>query len=122
MSNTKRIFALLCLCLSLSAVGLGQTENPQPLQQVKITFRNNSIVFRKVTLVTYFPIEPGNSTEGKVLAPYSSITKTYPVGTKVYLANGKQVEVVMSGKRLEDKPFLTVTAEDEGKTFNIFKE
>jgi hypothetical protein len=118
MNATRKIFVAIILLIGLFSTILAQTEK---VQNVQIRFRNNSIIFRKVTIITYFPIEAGNSTEGLVLAPYFSTVKKYAVGTKIYLADKKQVGIVMSGNRLEGQPFLVVKAEDEGKTFNIFK-
>lgn len=125
MNAKRKIFIILVLwgslLASLSAQQTAHTK-AEEMQKVKIRFRNNSIVFRKVTIVTYFPIDlGGNSTEGMVLMPYSSTTKIYKVGTKIYLANSTQVDTVMNGKKLGGTPFLVVKAEDEGKTFNIFK-
>lgn len=89
---------------------------------VTVRFRNNSLLPHKVMLITYRPDEAGNGTQGIMLLPYSSTTQTFPVGTKVYFADNEQVNVVMSGKRIdEDMPFLTVRRENNGKTFNIFR-
>ncbi len=118
MHTARKIFVVILLLVGLFSTILAQNEKSQ---NVKIRFRNNSIIFRKVTIITYFPIEAGNGTEGLVLAPYFSTVKKYAVGTRIYLANSKQVDIVMSGKSLEGIPFLVVKAEDEGKTFNIFK-
>jgi hypothetical protein len=120
MSVNKKIAAVLFLVLSLSVATLAQNQAPNP-EMVKVSFRNNSIVFRKVTLVTYLPTETGNGTRGIVMAPYASTSESYPVGTKIYFANRRQVAVVMSGKPLSDEPFLVVKPEHEGKTFSIFK-
>lgn len=119
MQKTRKIFiAVLILVGGLFSTLLAQNEK---LQEVKVRFRNNSIAFRKVTIITYFPIEAGNSTEGLVLAPYFSTVKKYAIGTKIYFADKKQVGIVMSGNKLNGIPFMVVKAEDEGKTFNIFK-
>ncbi|ADB39179.1 hypothetical protein [Spirosoma linguale] len=89
---------------------------------VTVRFRNNSLIPHKVMLITYKPDEAGNGTQGIMLLPYSSTTQTFPVGTKVYFADSEQVDIVMSGKRIdEDMPFLTVRKESNGKTFNIFR-
>lgn len=118
MNTTRKIFISVLLLVGLFSTILAQDDK---LQNVKVRFRNNSIAFRKVTIITYFPIEAGNSTEGLVLAPYFSTIKTYMIGTKIYFADRKQVGIVMSGNKLSGTPFMVVKAEDEGKTFNIFK-
>ncbi|SOD79242.1 hypothetical protein [Spirosoma fluviale] len=89
---------------------------------VTVRFRNNSLLPHKVMLITYKPDEAGNGTQGIMLLPYSNTTQTLPVGTKVYFADSEQVDIVMSGKRIDEgKPFLTVRKEDNGKTVNIFR-
>ena len=96
------------------------TESPvEPT--VSVRFRNNSIKFQKVALITYEPGGQGNSTNIFTLAPYAFTSRKFVVGTRVYLANDKQVDVVMSGQPLTDKPFLTVNKKDSGKLFNIFE-
>ncbi|GAB2534768.1 hypothetical protein [Spirosoma aerophilum] len=89
---------------------------------VTVRFRNNSLLPHKVMLITYRPDEPGNGTQGIMLMPYSSTSQKLPVGTKVYFADSRQVDVVMSGKRIDEgKPFMTVQKSDDGKSFNIFQ-
>ena len=90
-------------------------------REVIVRFRNNSIKFQKVALITYEPGKPGNSTNIFTLAPYAFTSRKFAVGTRVYFANDKQVGVVMSGQSLTDKPFLVVRKEDSGKLFNIFE-
>jgi hypothetical protein len=52
------------------------------------------------------------------MLPKSGKEFTYKEGTKIYLANSKQIDVVMSGKRIDqDKPFLILKKGDAGKTF-----
>jgi len=92
-----------------------------PLPEVRIRLRNNSLWFKKVTLVSYRPDETGNGTNGFLLAPYASTEWAFPAGTRLYLANQGQVNTVMSGQRLNSQPFLVVAATDGGKTFPIFK-
>jgi len=87
---------------------------------VSFTLRNPSILPRKLTLISYQPGQAGNGTNGFMLAPKSSKSFTFPAGTKLYLADSEQVDIVMSGKRIDSgKPFLTVTTDDAGKSFNV---
>jgi len=54
------------------------------------------------------------------MLPKSVKALSFREGTRVYLASSKQVGVVMSGKRIDqDKPFLIVSKENEGKTLSI---
>ena len=89
--------------------------------EITVRFRNNSIKFQKVALITYKPDEQSNNTNIFKMAPYAFTSQKFPVGTRVYFANNKQVDVVMSGQPLTDKPFLVVRKEDSGKLFNIFE-
>jgi len=82
---------------------------------VTLQFVNNSDTPRQITLISYRPSEPGNETNGFTLAPYQKREKQYQVGAKVYVATKDQIDLVMSGKTLQDKPFLTVQAGDEGR-------
>ncbi len=114
--------------LTISASDAGKTvntETPVPtnmanLPMVSFKLRNNSLLPKKVAFITYEPGQTGNGTTIFMMGPYGTQKRRLPVGTKVYLANSEQVDVVMSGKRLDSgKPFLTVTKEADGKTFNI---
>ncbi len=92
------------------------TDKPD---QVTIYLKNNSILPKKVTLISYQPGETGNGTSGFVLMPFASRKYTFTKGTKLYLAKQKQVDTVMGGGRLSDEPFLIVKQEDDGKSFKI---
>jgi hypothetical protein len=96
-------------------------QEAKPTQpEVSVKFRNNRLCFSKVAMVSYSPKDNGgNGTEVKVMMPYSVVERNYEVGTKIYFANNRQVDVVMSGKKIEDRPFMVVKAEDAGKTFDI---
>ncbi|MBC8110796.1 MAG: hypothetical protein H7Y04_07030 [Verrucomicrobia bacterium] len=120
MQTIPKMSIAFIIAFGFTTAVFGQEKSA--LKQVSIRFQNNSILFRHVTLVTYWSeTATDNATEGVVLAPYFTTKKTYQVGTQVYFANHKQVDVVMSGKRLQGTPFMVVKAEDEGKTFKIFK-
>jgi hypothetical protein len=78
----------------------------KPKKQVTITFKNNSVLPRKYTFVTYWTKDrSNNATEGVVLAPYATKTITDVVGTELFLANSAQINTVMSGKKIEIKHF-----------------
>jgi hypothetical protein len=91
----------------------------QPYETVYVKFKNNSILFSNVKLIAYQPGIPGNSTEGLVLRPFETIKKKFQIGTRIYFANAVQIDTVMSGNPLRGKPFLQVTKDDAGKTFDI---
>jgi len=89
--------------------------------EITVRFRNNSISFRKVALITYKPGEEGNGTSIFTMSPYAVTKRTFPVGTKVYFADDQQVSTVMNGDRIDTrKPFLVVKRSDAGFTYNIF--
>jgi hypothetical protein len=90
------------------------------LQQVTFRLRNNSLLPVKFTIISYRPNESGNGTTTHWLLPFTSKAFQFPVGTKIYLADQKQVNTVMSGKRIDQQtPFLTVKKEDANRTFKI---
>lgn len=89
-------------------------------RKVTVRLRNPSLLPQKVTLISYEPGDTGNGTTGCMLASKGTKAFRFPVGTKLYLANSEQVDVVMSGKRIDSgKPFLIVKTEDAGKAFNV---
>jgi hypothetical protein len=89
-------------------------------QKVKISLRNNSILPRKYTVITYQPSDNGgNGTSGITLMPTFSKSFEVEVGTRFYIADGSQIDTVMGGKKLTGTPFLTVKAEDNGKIFGL---
>ncbi len=88
---------------------------------VTLHFRNNSLLFRKVALISYAPGETGNGASIFTLAPYASSRRSFPAGTRIYFADRGQVDQVMTGKSINgQKPFLVVQREDEGETYDIF--
>lgn len=94
---------------------------PQPAL-IRVRFRNNSLLPRKIMLISYRPDEPGNGTQGFMLLPGGVARPSFPVGTKIYFADDGQVDVVMSGKRIDtQKPFMVIRKEDSEKIINLFR-
>jgi hypothetical protein len=92
------------------------------VQKVKISLKNNGALPRKFMIITYQPSDNGgNGTSGTVLMPTFSKTFEFEVGTRIFIADSQQVDTVMGGRKLEGTPFLTVKAEDNGKTFGLNK-
>jgi hypothetical protein len=90
------------------------------IEYVSFKLRNNSLLPSKVSVISYRPDESGNGTNAFVMMPYGTRTYRFPVGTKIYLADQKQVNTVMSGARISDQaPFLLIKKQDNNKTFNI---
>ena len=93
---------------------------PVAKKTVAVRLRNTSWLPRKVALISYEPGEIGNSTNIFVMNPKGTRSVRFPVGTKLYIADDKQVDVVMSGKRIDNnKPFLTMKVGDNGQVFDI---
>lgn len=118
---SKSIKSMLKPVLMIGFLFLGiNSSQAQTTESVSFKFKNASILPKKLTVVSYEPGEKGNGTQGFFLMPTATKMFKFKVGTKIYVVNQKQVEVVMSGKRIdEDKPFLIVKKEDEGKTFKF---
>ena len=87
---------------------------------MKIYLKNRSILPKKVALISYTPGIQGNATRIFVLMPFSRKKYEFKIGTKLYLVNNKQVDVVMSGRSLLNDPeFLLVKESDAGKSFVV---
>ncbi len=111
------------LLLIVACTTAQPTADPSPRKTtVLVSFKvfNNSVLLHKYTLIGYNPGETGNWTNSFVLLPGVHRTYECPVGTKIYQADGKQIETVMGGGSIRnDEPFITVKAEDEGKSFKL---
>lgn len=93
---------------------------PESGKAVTVRLRNPSLLPRKIALISYEPGTTGNGTTIFMMGPRGTKSFRFPVGTKLYTADNEQVDVVMSGKRIDNsKPFLTVKAEDSGKAFDV---
>lgn len=87
---------------------------------IKIKIKNNSFLPKKCTLISYTPGDQGNGTQGYWLLPKGSKEFSFKEGTKIFLANQKQVDNVMAGKRIDtDKPFLIVKKENKDQEFGF---
>lgn len=100
----------------------GQNNGSNSIQKVTVYLKNNSALPRKFMVITYQPSNNGsNGTNGIVLMPTFTKTFELEVGTRIFIADSGQVNTVMGGEKLTGTPFLTVKAEDAGKTFDLNK-
>ncbi len=114
--------ALLTI-LSISAFAQENSAKPAPKQQISVTFKNNSILPRKYTFISYQTADrSSNATEGVMLAPYATKTITDVVGTEIFLADNAQINTVMGGRKIEGKAFWVFKNEDNGKIINLRKD
>ena len=115
----KKQIAFVILCLSFLSV-LAQ-ENPAQNQTETITviFKNNSLLPRKYTFVTYAPGSDKNGTYSDIMAPGGTKQFNVAVGTTFYIVDSQQRNIVMSGRKLSRTPFYTAVAKDNGKTINL---
>jgi hypothetical protein len=87
---------------------------------ITIHLKNSAWLPRKCTLISYAPGETGNGTQSYWLLPGTSKEWKFLLGTKLYLANQKQVDIMMGGKSIDNgKPFLVIKKEDDNKTFKF---
>lgn len=111
----KFLFAGLLLVVAVTVASAQQTD-----RLVTIRIKNSSLLPRKITVISYQPGDTGNGTTGVLLLPVGTRKFKFKDGTKIYIATDEQVGTVMSGKRIDqDKPFLVVTKEKEGKSFEL---
>ena len=118
----KKIIFAICLFSLTGLCAKAQTNTTEKSVQKNIAFKlkNNSLLPSKVTLISYQPGENANGTAGFMMGSYGTKLFRFPVGAKIYLANSKQVNTVMSGASIKDQlPFLTVKVGDEEKVFPI---
>jgi hypothetical protein len=103
----------------LQSDGVLNNETITP-ELISFRIKNNSLLPAKVTLISYRPDENGNGTRGFLLISLASKRFSFPIGTKIYLANSDQVNTVMSGEKITDQaPFLVVKKTDADKSFAI---
>ena len=113
----KTIFSIFAFAFLLCLPAMAQQETAGV---VKFGIKNTSVFPKKITVVSYQPGAQGNGTQTAWIAPKSSKNFSFKEGTKVYLASSKQVDVVMSGQRIDnDPPFLVVKKDDDGKIFEF---
>ena len=110
--------ALVCFGYVFTCQAQKNTWTDKP-NSVTIHLKNNSILPKQITLVSYFPSDSGNATTGFFIMPFASRKYTFTNGTKIYLAKKKQVDTVIGGGKLTTEPFLTLKQEDDGKSFKI---
>ena len=116
--NTLFIAALALLLTTFSA---SFAQEKAKTVTITVTFKNNSILPHKYTFVTYEPNTDGNGTTGVMMGPNGTREFKVPAGTKFYLADSKQVDVVMSGNKLTGAPFYVAKIEDNGKVISLRK-
>jgi|LakMenEpi03Aug12_release.lakeMendotaPanAssembly.Ray.scaffolds.fasta_scaffold65126_2 hypothetical protein len=112
--------ASLILLHTMILFGLTNLSAQSDSKTVNILFRNNGILPRKFSFITYSPGDSSNDVFADFIFPgFSKKLKLKP-GTKVYLANQKEVNSVMSGKKIDtQKPFYTVQATDNNTGINL---
>lgn len=116
MKNQISIIAILGFFLTSFSPVFSQYKAEKT---VTFKFKNNSILPYKYTFITYAPNTKGNGTFGDILIPNGTKEFNVLVGTKIYLANRKEVNIVMSGNQLAGEPFYVVKLEDDGKVINL---
>jgi hypothetical protein len=118
MKKQISIFAILAIFFASFSTSFAQDKSDK---MITFKFKNNSILPRKYTFVTYAPNSKSNGTTGDVMIPYGTKEFKVLVGTKIYLADRKEIKVVMGGKQLNGEPFYIAKLEDDGKVINLRK-
>jgi hypothetical protein len=109
------LFSIFSLFISISVAAQQKDEG-----EIKFKLKNSSWLPKRYTVISYEPGQPGNGTNGFYLFPGFSKSFTFKAGTRIYVADQKQVGVVMSGARIDnDPPFRLITREDNNKTFAL---
>ncbi len=118
MKKQISIIAILVVFITSFSSVLAQNQGNKT---ITFKFKNNSILPHKFTFITYAPNSKENGTVGDVFVPNGTKEFKVLVGTKNYLADRKEVKVVMGGNQLTGQPFYTARLEDEGKVINLRK-
>ncbi len=118
MKKSISIIAILVIFLTSFNASFAQNNEEK---FITFKFKNNSILPHKYTFITYAPNETGNGTVGDMLIPFGTKEFKVKIGTKIYLADRKEVKVVMSGNPLTGEPFYVAKLEDDGKVINLRK-
>ena len=116
MKKQISIIAILVIFITSFSSVFAQDKSEKT---VTFKFKNNSILPHKYTFITYAPNSKGNGTVGDMFIPFGTKEFKVLVGTKIYLANRKEVKVVMSGTPLTGEPFYVAKLEDNGKVINL---
>jgi len=87
---------------------------------VKVNLKNSSILPKKLTLIFYTLGDVSNATQVFWMWPRGTKSLEFKEGTKVYLVHQKQVDTVMTGKRIDsEKPFLVVDRNSENRIYKF---
>jgi hypothetical protein len=113
-----RLLAFAAFCL-ISVLGHAGFTPGKEDGLISIKLYNNSLLPRKIKLISYQPNEQGNNTQTFFLLPYSSKSLSFPVGTRLYLASQEQINTVMSGKPIQAAPWHTVSRADAKTPINL---
>lgn len=115
MLMIKLFVPIVSFLILISATVFGQNSN------IKIKFKNNSYLPHRYTFVIYKANQKTNATIGKFLGPNTIVIFELTEGSKVYLADSKDVDMVMSGNVLEGPPFYIVSKSSSNKIVNLIK-
>jgi hypothetical protein len=118
MKKQISIIAILVIFFTSFPSVLAQDKSDKT---VTFKFKNNSILPRKYTFITYAPNSKENGTTGDYIIPNGTKEFKVLVGTKIYLAERKEVKIVMSGTPLTGEPFYIAKLEDDGEVINLRK-
>jgi hypothetical protein len=114
LSQMVSLFTLMLLASALIA----QPTDEKPAQ-VHIELKNNSLVPKKFTVVSYEPGTTGNGTQSFFLLPYMSKSLNFRAGTRLFLVDQKQIDTVMSGNPLVGKPWYVLKERDNKQIINL---
>jgi hypothetical protein len=118
MKKQISIIAILVIFFTSFSTSFAQDNGAKT---ITFKFKNNSLLPRKYTFITYAPNSKENGTTGDYILPNGTKEFKVLVGTKIYLAERKEVKIVMSGTPLTGEPFYVAKLDDDGKVINLRK-
>ena len=105
---------IITFAIAFSSIAAFAQEN------ISFKIKNNSFIPKKLVLISYSPGDAGNGTQGVWMWPKDTKSFEFKTGTKLYMANQKQVNLVMGGKRIDQqKPFLVVSLDVQNKVISF---
>ncbi|MEL7425086.1 MAG: DoxX family protein [Bacteroidota bacterium] len=117
---TLTVFLLSIGLSTVPLVGQNSANNFATAETVSFKLKNNSLLPKKIVLIIYRPDEFGNQTRMPFFLPFGKRKYELPVGSKVFAATPKQIDLVMSGASIQNEtPLVLVTPEIANATVKV---
>lgn len=118
---------ILCVSLVLLLLTAFQPTTAAPpggdFLKTGVYLKNNAFKPKKITLITYGTFQAGHGTEVVTLLPGQKIYRKYLVGTKIYVADEDQMDIINKGGRIDDQePFMVIRVRDRDEIYKLTRK